>query len=93
FRQEIARILSDTTFTTGQACLRNGMVQKLTITVSAYGKTVGEIWAVIQSVREKLALFASQNCLYKVIIENNGDICALMDRDPGTTEVQVLTIY
>ncbi len=93
FRQEIARILSDTTFTTGQARLRNGMVQKLTITVSAYGKTVGEIWAVIQSVRENLALFESQSCLYKVIIENNGDVCALMDRDPGTTEVQVLTIY
>lgn len=93
FRQEIARVLSDTTFTTAQARLQNGTVQKLTITVSAYGKTVGEIWAVIQSVREKMALFTSQSCLYKVIIENNGEVCALMDRDAGSSEVQVLTVY
>lgn len=93
FRQEISRILSDATFTTGQAYLQNNQVQKLTLTVSAYGKTISEIWAVIQSVQEKLSLFESQSCLYKVVIENNGEVCALMDRNPGTMQVQTLTVY
>lgn len=93
FRQEISRILSDATFTTGQAYLQNNQVQKLTLTVSAYGKTISEVWAVIQSVQEKLSLFESQSCLYKVIIENNGEICALMDRNPGTMQVETLTVY
>lgn len=93
FRQAVSKVLPDTTFTTGQAQIQNGTVIKLTLTVSAYGKTVGEILAVIQSVREQLSVFQSQECLYKVIIKNNGEICALLDRDPGSTSVQVLTVY
>lgn len=93
FRQSVAKVLPDTTFTTGEARIQNGTVVKLTLTVSAYGKTIGEILAVIQTVRERLDVFQSQDCLYKVVIKNNGDICALLDRDPGSTSVQVLTVY
>lgn len=93
FRQDVAQILSDSTYTTGQAKIENGSVQRLTLTVTAHGKTVGEILAVIQSVCEHLSLFTSQNCAYKVIIKNNGDICALMDREAKTDKVEVLTVY
>lgn len=93
FREDIGKILPDTTFTTGEARVQNGSVQKLTLTISAYGKTVGEILAVIQSVRERLAIFQSEDCQYKVVIKNNGEICALLDRDPKSTDVQVLTVY
>lgn len=93
FRADVATILSDTTYTTGEAKIENGSVQKLTLTVTAHGKTVGEILAVIQSVREHLSIFESEKCDYKVIIKNNGDICALMDRQPDSQNVQVLTTY
>ncbi len=93
FRADVSRILSDTTYTTGEAKIQDGLVQKLTLTITAHGKTVGEILAVIQSVREYLSIFESENCAYKVIIKNNGDICALMDREPDSKSVQVLTTY
>lgn len=93
FRQDIAKSLSDTSFTVGEARVQNGAVQKMTLTVSAYGKTVGETLAVIQNVREKLAVFTDENILYKVVVENNGKMVALLDRDPKSKDVQVLTVY
>lgn len=93
FRHEVSVILSDSTFTTGEAKLQDGTVVRMTLNITAHGKTVGEIRAVIQSIREKLSLFTSEKCAYKVIIKNNGDICALMDREPDSSRVEVLSVY
>lgn len=93
FKQEVAQILSDTSYTTAQAQIIDGKVRRLTITVSAYGKTVGEIRAVLQAVAQKLSLFTSLECQYKVILKNNNDICALMDREVDKDKPDVLSVY
>lgn len=93
FRSDVSTILSDTTYVTGEAKIQSGTVVRMNLTISANGKTVGEILALIQSVREKMSIFTSKNCDYKVIIKNNSEICALMDRAPKSTDVSVLTVY
>lgn len=93
FRSSVSTVLSDTTYTTAQAKISDGTVLRLNITITAHGKTVSEILAVIQSVREDLSLFSDTTCMYKVTITNNGETCALLERDTGNDDVQVLSIY
>lgn len=93
FRQDVATVLTDTTYTVGQAKVLNGSVQRLEITINAHGKTVGETLAVVQYVRERMDIFSSQSCEYTVIIKNNDDTCALMERAADSTKVNVITVY
>lgn len=93
FRQQVMSILSDATYTTGQAKVQDGTIVRLTIHITAHGKTVSEILAVIQSVREDLSAFTDTTCTYKVIIENNSDVCALLEREPDSKSVKVMSIY
>ena len=93
FRQDVATILTDTTYTVGQAKVHNGSVQRLDITINAHGKTVGEVLAVVQYVRERMDIFESQDCEYTVIIKNNDETCALMKRAADSTKVEVITVY
>lgn len=93
YKASLAAILPDTTYVTGQARYQNGTLDLLTIEVSAYGKTAGEILAVTQSAKDSLAVFADPQMACKVIIRNNGEICTLMERAAGSTECEMLSIY
>lgn len=93
FRQDVATVLTDTTYTVGEAKIQNGTVQRLELTINSHGKTVGEMLAVIQDVREKLSVFESTSCEYKVIVKNNDEVCALMERASGSDKVTVLTVF
>lgn len=93
FRSEVSRVLSDTTYTTAEAKIQDGTVVRLTINITAHGKTVSEVLAVVQAVREDLSIFTSETCIYKVIVMNNGDIAALLEREPDSKSVKVMSIY
>lgn len=93
FRSQVSQILPDTAYTTGEARFQNGALAALTLNVTAYGKTAGEILALVQTVQEKLSLFSKPDMTIKVIIKNNGDVCALMERRPNSTDVEVLSTY
>lgn len=93
FKNDVAVILADNTYVTGEALFQDGQVHELKLNVTTHGKTVGEIMAVVQSVREKLAVFTSTNASYKVIIKNNGDVCAILERPIHSTDVAVITTF
>lgn len=93
FRDQVNAVLSDATYTTGEAKIQDGTILRLSLNVTAHGKTVSEVLAVIQSVRKDLSLFTDTNCAYKVVITNNSDVCAILERSSGSDEVQVLSIY
>lgn len=93
FKNDVSTVLPDATYTTGEARFLAGKCVGLTLKIQTYGKTSGEILAVIQSVHEKLDVFSNMNCEYRISIYNNGDICALMFRPEGTKSVNVVTTF
>lgn len=93
YRSQLAAILPDTTYVTGQARFTNDTLSALTIQVSAYGKTAGEILAVMQSAQDGLSLFADTAVEYKVVFISNGEICALMQRAKGANDVEVIDAF
>ncbi len=93
FKNDVATVLADSTYTTGEAKFENGKCVSLRLNVQTYGKTSGEILAVIQSVREKLGVFTSQECEYRVAIYNNKNVAALLYRPLQSTGVNVITTF
>lgn len=93
FKQDVASILPDNTYTTGEAKIQNGQVVKMIINITAHGKTAGEIMAVIQAVKEKMDVFTDTECIYKVIVSNNTKVCAILERDAKKNTVEVMTTY
>lgn len=93
FKSDVSTVLADSTYTTGEARFEDGVCRELDLKIQTYGKTSGETLAVIQSVREKLSVFTSEDCAYRVQVYNNKDICALMYRPEGSGSVNVVSTY
>ena len=93
FKNDVSTVLADSTYTTGEAKFEDGKCVSLRLNIQTYGKTSGEILAVIQSVRDKLSVFSSLECEYRVSVFNNNDIAALMYRPLNTTGVNVITTF
>lgn len=93
FKNDVATVLADSTYTTGEAKFENGTCAALRLNIQTYGKTSGEILAVIQSVNEKLAVFTSLDVEYRVCIYNNKEVAALIYRPLNTTNTNVITTF
>ena len=71
FKNDMATVLADTTYTTGEAKFENGKCVKLNLNVTTHGKTAGEILAAVQSAKEKLSVFKSDTMEIRVEVINN----------------------
>lgn len=92
FKDDMANVLVDNTYVTGKAKFENGECIKLQMTITAHAKTAGEILAVVQSAKESLSVFDELNCSYKLSIENNNDVYAIMARDAHSSSVRVISM-
>lgn len=93
FKNDVATVLPDNTYVTGEAKFENKKCTRLTLRVTTHGKTAGEILAVVQSIREKFSVFTSEDCEYRVIVINNSDTFAILHRPAHTTKLDVITIF
>lgn len=91
FTNEISQILPDNTYVTGQAKFESKKLKKLNLTITAHGKTAGEILAVIQDVKEKMSVFSSTKCHYLIQVINDDTVYALIERKTGTTDCTLIS--
>jgi protein involved in sex pheromone biosynthesis len=93
FKADCSSIITDNTYVTGTAHYQNDALVSMTLDVTAYGKTAGEILAIIEGVQNYLSVFTVQECSIKVIVKNNNETVALMSREDADAPVNLITVY
>ena len=91
FKNALLNVLPDATYVTGEAKLNKGVTQKLSLTVTAHGKTLAKVMAITQEAKEKMNLFTDTECAYVVTVKNDDDVYALMRRAKDSTNVLITT--
>lgn len=93
FQSSVSSVLTDYSYAVGQASIFNDKVNELLITVTVHGKSASEVIALIQACRDGLSSFSDEECEYciEVIMENK--TYALLERDSGGTQVDILYLY
>lgn len=93
FKADIIDVLPDATYVTGEARYVDGVCTRMNLTVTTHGKTAGETMAAVQAIRQKMSAFTSEDTDYRITVENNNQVYALLHRPKGTYEVSVITTY
>ena len=91
FKEDISTVLPDNTYITGEAKFESKKLKKLNLTITAHGKTAGEILAVIEDVRDQMSTFESKKCDYLITILNDDTVYALIERESGSSECNVIS--
>lgn len=91
FKEEISRVLPDNTYITGEAKFESKKLKKLNLTITAHGKTAGEILAVIEDVKDQMDSFSSKKCDYLITVLNDDTVYALIERASGSSECNVIS--
>ena len=91
FKEEISRVLPDNTYITGEAKFESKKLKKLNLTITAHGKTAGEILAVIEDVKDQMDTFSSKKCDYLITVLNDDTVYALIERASGSSECNVIS--
>ena len=91
FKEDVANVLPDNTYVTGQAKFESKKMKKLNLTITTHGKTAGEVLAVIESVKDKMSTFKSKKCEYLITVLNDDTVYALIQRKTGSSECTVIS--
>ena len=91
FKEDISTVLPDNTYITGEAKFESKKLKKLNLTITAHGKTAGEVLAVIEDVRDQMSTFESKKCDYLITILNDDTVYALIERESGSSECNVIS--
>ena len=91
FKEEISRVLPDNTYITGEAKFESKKLKKLNLTITAHGKTAGEILAVVEDVKDQMDTFSSKKCDYLITVLNDDTVYALIERASGSSECNVIS--
>lgn len=91
FKEDISKVLPDNTYVTGEAKFENKKIKKLNITITAHGKTAGEVLAVIEDVKDQMSTFKSKKCDYLITVLNDDTVYALIQRKSGSSECSVIS--
>ena len=66
-------------------------LKKLNLTITAHGKTAGEILAVVEDVKDQMDTFSSKKCDYLITVLNDDTVYALIERASGSSECNVIS--
>lgn len=91
FQNAMNEVLPDNTYVIGSAKYEGKTLTRMTIDITAHGKTAGEMLAVSQSAQKNLSKFKKRTCEYTVRIMNNNEVYCMMKRAVNSTEVQSVT--
>ena len=91
FKEEISKVLPDNTYVTGEAKFESKKMKKLNLTITAHGKTAGEILAVIEHAKDQMTTFESKKCDYLITVLNDDTVYALIERKSGSSECVVIS--
>lgn len=92
FHDDVYNTLSDTSYVIADAKYENGKLRKMDITISAHGKTAGEMMAVSQTAEDSLSVFKSTDATYTVKIENSNETYCILKRSKNTKDVTSVSI-
>ena len=85
------KVLPDNSYVIGSAKYEGDTLTRMTIDITAHGKTAGEMLAVSQSAEKNLSKFKKRTCEYTVRITNNDKVYCMMKRAANSTEVVSVT--
>lgn len=91
FENVVSRSLSDTSYVIATAKYENGKLTRMDIEITAHGKTAGEIQMVSQVVEDELTSFTAAECKYTVKIIDNNKTYYMMNREPNSNGVNVVS--
>ena len=91
FKEEISNVLPDNTFVTGEAKFESKKLRKLNLTITAHGKTAGEVLAIIEHAKDQMSTFETKKCDYLITILNDDTVYALIERKSGSSECNVIS--
>jgi protein involved in sex pheromone biosynthesis len=91
FKEDVANVLSDNTYVVGECKFQDGKAVKLKLTVTTHGKTMSEILAATQAIRQSLSVFTDTDVDYRVTVQNDNDVFALLHRPADSTSVSIVT--
>ena len=89
FKKKIKKINPDLIVSFGN--ITTNHLKKLNLTITAHGKTAGEILAVIEDVKDQMDTFSSKKCDYLITILNDDTVYALIERASGSSECNVIS--
>jgi protein involved in sex pheromone biosynthesis len=92
FKEDMANVLPDNTYVTGEAKFEGSTCQKLNIYITAHAKTASEMLAVVQVAKESLSVFENTNCLYTIEVINNNDVYAVLQKEARSNKVNVISL-
>lgn len=92
FQQDVASVLPDQTYVIGKAKYEKNKLSKVSLTITANGKTASEILAVCQTIRHSMDSFSNTDCMYNVKLYNENELYAMIQRLPGSKETTIISI-
>ncbi len=93
YQNKVAKVLADNTYCIAQAKYDGDTLEKLNITITAHGKTAGEMLAVSQVAKKQLSKFKSVDCEYSVKVIDNEETYCMMKRNKNETVVNSVTSF
>ena len=93
YQNKVAKVLADNTYCIAQAKYDGDTLEKLNITITAHGKTSGEMLAVSQVAKKQLSKFKSVDCEYSVKVIDNEETYCMMKRNKNETVVNSVTSF
>lgn len=93
YQEEIANVLADNTYCIAEAKYDGDTLEKLNITITAHGKTAGELLAVSQTAKKECSIFKEQTCEYTIKVIGNDETYCIMKRNPNDTTVYSVTSF
>ena len=66
-------------------------LKKLNLTITAHGKTAGEVLAIIEYAKDQMSTFETKKCDYLITILNDDTVYALIERKSGSSECNVIS--
>ena len=64
----------------------------MNITLTAHGKTASEILAITQAASEQMVVFTNSSCTYKVEVITDAGTYAIVSKNAGSEDVNVMTM-
>lgn len=92
YQNELSHVLVDYSYLVGKATLQDGKVIQLNITLIAHGKTASEILAITQAASEQMVVFTNSSCTYKVEVITDAGTYAIVSKNAGSEDVNVMTM-
>lgn len=93
YQNKVKDVLSDDSYCIAQAKYNGKTLEKLNITITAHGKTSGEMLAVSQVAKKQLSKFKMQECEYSVKVIDNDNTYCILKRNKNNTTVSSITAF